>query len=243
MKIKVSNSEKVTLKNKTEKIEEVIEVLKKGGVAIFPTDTVYGIGTLPYKKNVKRLYEIKKRDFSKKIIALVSDFEKVLEIIEEKQENIKKILKITEKYWPGQLTIVFKCNKKFTEKFDEDMDTIGVRIPKNKIALEIIKGLNGILLTTSANLSGEEAVTEVENINEQVLHKIINLIPLNIAFFLYKSFFYLNFLFALTLLNLLHKDSFVLLKKPMLKIYLYRLIIIMKLMETLLQVLLFLMSF
>lgn len=172
MKIKVSNSEKVTLKNKTEKIEEVIEVLKKGGVAIFPTDTVYGIGTLPYKKNVKRLYEIKKRDFSKKIIALVSDFEKVLEIIEEKQENIKKILKITEKYWPGQLTIVFKCNKKFTEKFDEDMDTIGVRIPKNKIALEIIKGLNGILLTTSANLSGEEAVTEVENINEQVLKEV-----------------------------------------------------------------------
>ena len=75
-----------------EKIEnKAIEILKKGGVVIFPTDTVYGIGALPKKKSVEKIYKIKHRDFSKKIIALVSDVEKIQEMIDETPQNLKKI--------------------------------------------------------------------------------------------------------------------------------------------------------
>ena len=149
-----------------EKIEnKAIEILKKGGVVIFPTDTVYGIGALPKKKSVEKIYKIKHRDFSKKIIALVSDVEKIQEMIDETPQNLNK-------FWPGELTIIFNANKNFTKKFDENLDTIGIRIPKNKIALELIKNAGGIILTTSANLSGEPATTDLKKINVEVLENV-----------------------------------------------------------------------
>lgn len=156
-----------------EKIEnKAIEILKKGGVVIFPTDTVYGIGALPKKKSVEKIYKIKHRDFSKKIIALVSDVEKIQEMIDETPQNLKKIQKIINKFWPGELTIIFNANKNFTKKFDENLDTIGIRIPKNKIALELIRNAGGIILTTSANLSGEPATTDLKKINVEVLENV-----------------------------------------------------------------------
>lgn len=153
-------------------MEKVVEVLKKGGVAIFPTDTVYGIGTIPLKNSLKKIYDIKKRDFSKKIIALISNFESIREIIDESDENYRKILPVLEKYWPGDLTVIFNGNKELLKKFDDSMDTIGLRIPKNKIALEIIEKSGGIILTSSANLSGEQSVTNIKDININVIERV-----------------------------------------------------------------------
>lgn len=159
------------------KIEKAVNILKNGGVAIFPTDTVYGIGTLPEKKYVEKIYKIKKRDFSKKIIALISDKKVLPELINETSENIKKIENILTKYWPGELTVIFRANQNFTKNFDENMATIGIRIPKNEIALEIIKNAGGVLLTTSANISGENAVTKIEDLNEELAKNVDIIVP------------------------------------------------------------------
>ncbi|BBM35719.1 L-threonylcarbamoyladenylate synthase [Pseudoleptotrichia goodfellowii] len=152
-------------------IKKVTEILLEGGVAVFPTDTVYGIGTLPREKSVRKIYEIKKRDFSKKIIALIDDISRLDKIISETFENIEKILPVLEKFWPGELTVIFKANTEFTSKFDKELETIGVRIPKNETALDIIKNTGGILLTTSANISGEEAVTELDKLSKEIREK------------------------------------------------------------------------
>lgn len=159
------------------KIQDTVNILKNGGVAIFPTDTVYGIGTLPEKKYVEKIYKIKKRDFSKKIIALISDKKILPELINETDKNIKKIENILEKYWPGELTVIFQANQNFTKNFDESMKTIGIRIPKNKTALEIIKNTGGVLLTTSANISGENAVTKVETLSKELLKNVDIVVP------------------------------------------------------------------
>ena len=106
------------------KIENAVHILKNGGVAIFPTDTVYGIGTLPKKEYMEKIYKIKKRDFSKKIIALISNKNKLAELIDETDENIKKIENILKKYWPGELTVIFRANQNFTKHFDKNMKTI-----------------------------------------------------------------------------------------------------------------------
>lgn len=159
--------------NKPEKdVNETADIIKRGGVVIFPTDTVYGIGVLPEKKPVERLYEIKKRDPSKKMIALIDNLDTVREIVDETEENMKRIGKVLDTFWPGELTVIFKANKKFTEKFDENMDTVGIRIPENETALKIIKAAGGIVLTTSANISGEEAVKKIEDINEKLLSNV-----------------------------------------------------------------------
>ena len=154
------------------KIENAVRILKNGGVAIFPTDTVYGIGTLPKKEYMEKIYKIKKRDFSKKIIALISDKNKLAELINETDENIKKIENILKKYWPGELTVIFRANQNFTKHFDKNMETIGIRIPKNETTLEIIKKSGGVLLTTSANISGENAVTKVENLSQELINNV-----------------------------------------------------------------------
>ena len=117
------------------KIKKTVYILKNGGVAVFPTDTVYGIGSLPEQKAVQKIYKIKKRDFSKKIIALISNRDILGELINETEENIQKISKIFDKYWPGELTVVFSANESFTQKFDKNMKNIFVSIEKNKISL------------------------------------------------------------------------------------------------------------
>lgn len=159
------------------KIQNAVNILKKGGVAIFPTDTVYGIGTLPEKEYVEKIYKIKKRDFSKKIIALISDKKILSELIDETDENMKKIENTLEKYWPGELTVIFRANQNFTKNFDKNMETIGIRIPKNKTALEIIKKSGGVLLTTSANISGENAVTKAKSLSEELLKNVDTVVP------------------------------------------------------------------
>ena len=143
------------MNNLKNNINDIVEILKKGGVAIFPTDTVYGIGALPNKESLRRLYKMKKRDFSKKIIALIDNPDKLKVLTSETEENIDSIKKVIEEYWPGELTIIFKANEMFTEKFDDGLKTVGIRIPRNKTAIEIIKNTGGIVLTTSANISGE----------------------------------------------------------------------------------------
>ena len=164
-------------KDKKSKIEKAIKILKNGGVAVFPTDTFYGIGSLPEKKAVEKIYKIKKRDFSKKIIALISNKEILKDLVNETEENMEKISKILNEYWPGELTVIFRANCNFTRKFDENMETVGIRIPKNKIALEIIKESGGILLTSSANISGESSVKKIEDLSEELLKNVDIVIP------------------------------------------------------------------
>lgn len=151
---------------------EIIKKIKNGGVVVFPTDTVYGIGAIPEKESLNKIYKIKHRDFSKKIIALISNNDVLKSIIDEREEDLSKIQKILQFYWPGELTVIFKANKEFINKFDETMETIGVRIPKSKIALELIEKVGGVLLTSSANLSGGKTVINMEDIDTAIINEV-----------------------------------------------------------------------
>ena len=95
-----------------ESVLEVINCLKNNGIAIFPTDTVYGIGTVyDNPKGIERIYEVKQRDKSKPIIALISDISHLAKLVSLEEENTGNISEIMEKYWPGELTIVFDKSK------------------------------------------------------------------------------------------------------------------------------------
>ena len=174
------------MNNLKNNINDIVEILKKGGVAIFPTDTVYGIGALPNKESLRRLYKIKKRDFSKKIIALIDNPDKLKVLTSETEENIDRINKVIEECWPGELTIIFKANEMFTKKFDDGLKTVGIRIPQNKTAIEIIKNTGGIVLTTSANISGEKSVTDIKDISEVLLEEVDGIITDRSSFHNYK---------------------------------------------------------
>ncbi len=133
-------------------------MIKEGYLFAFPTDTVYGLGTRFIDlKGINKIYELKQRSIDKKIPVLFSNIEDILKIciVDE------KILKIAKAFWPGALTIILKLKEKISV-YD---DTIAVRIPDSKIALDLINKY-GPLATTSCNLSGKKELKSKKEIIE-----------------------------------------------------------------------------
>lgn len=142
-------------------------MIKNTEVILFPTDTVYGIGVRPNKKGLERLYKIKKRDKNKKIVALVSNKEKAKEILEE---NIL-VYALIDEFFPGELTIISKAKKDFLNLLGYS-DDIGVRLPNNKKALDIIEKFGGILMTSSANISGNNPSVRFSEIPLEIIEQV-----------------------------------------------------------------------
>lgn len=141
-----------------EGIEKASEIINDGGIVIFPTDTVYGIGCNPYnKESVKKIYKIKSRDIKKSVPVLTYSIETAKKIVEFDQFTEK----IVKKFWPGPLTVILKVtDKKIKESMNLE-NKIAIRIPDHKCTLELLKKCD-FLVGTSANISGDLPHTDPE---------------------------------------------------------------------------------
>ena len=144
------------------KLIKPAEIIKKGGIVIFPTETVYGIGTNGLnEQSVKRLYEIKKRPINKPISLLVND----IKMIEKLTKNItKKEYEIIEKFMPGPLTIILNKSDIVPNIVSANTNTIGIRIPNNEITRKLIELAGVPIAAPSANISGEQSETNLDNL-------------------------------------------------------------------------------
>ena len=134
-------------------------------VIVFPTDTVYGLGCKwTDSEAIEKIYEIKKRDGRKPIAVLVSRIEQILPYIEIINP---KSLELLFKYWPGQVTFIFKIKS----NFNYPTETIAFRMPASSVAKKIIDHF-GPLSTTSVNLSGEAPINNVNEINSSFKDQI-----------------------------------------------------------------------
>ena len=128
------------------KYKKEIEILRRGGVGVMPTDTIYGlVGSAFSKRAVKRVYKIKKRNKNKKLIVLISSI-KDLEKFKIKIDS--KTKKTLSKFWPGKVSIV--------------ISNVAFRFPKNKYLIKILKK-TGPLVASSAN---PEGFKHAENIKQ-----------------------------------------------------------------------------
>ncbi len=135
--------------------------MKTNYVIIFPTDTVYGIGASVYDtKGMERIYKIKNRPKSKPLAVLCANLEQIKDICFVSSDAQKLI----NEFLPGPLTIILKSKDKVKETFGHD--TIGVRIPNYKLALEILEK-EGAFATTSVNESGKPSINDYEIIKEE----------------------------------------------------------------------------
>ena len=142
-------------------LKEIVDVLDRDGLIIFPTDTVYGIACNAFSEEaIKKLFKAKQRSFDKPINVLVDSKSKIELVVEEINNKEKELIN---KYFPGNLTIIFNKKKEVSNLLTANKPTIGVRIPDNKIALAILKSYPYPLATTSANISGNETGTKVED--------------------------------------------------------------------------------
>ena len=136
-------------------IKKSVEIIENGGIIVFPTDTVYGIGCNPYDANaVKKIYQIKSREKIKSLPVLASSIE-IVKQISTIDEFTEKIIK---KYWPGPLTLILKLKDQKLKKSLNLEDKIAVRIPNSVCTLKLLNKCN-LIVGTSANVSGDSSFT------------------------------------------------------------------------------------
>lgn len=160
------------LRNKIDytKIKEPAEVIKKGGIVIFPTETVYGIGANGLdEKAVKKLYNIKQRPLNKPISLLVSDMNMVNEIAQDITELEYKLM---ENFFPGPFTIVLKKKNIVSDILTAGQDTVGIRMPSGEAARKLIEYAKVPIATPSANISGKPSGTNLDVIMEDFEGKV-----------------------------------------------------------------------
>jgi tRNA threonylcarbamoyl adenosine modification protein (Sua5/YciO/YrdC/YwlC family) len=145
-------------------IAQVVECLKGGGVIAYPTDTTYGIGCSIFnKKGLERIYLVKQRDKRKPFSFICSDLSEVSRYA----RLTNQAFKIMKRYLPGPYTFVLEASREVPDLLITKQKTVGIRMPDNPVCMAIVQGLGVPIVTTSANLSGEDPVGDPLEINRQ----------------------------------------------------------------------------
>jgi L-threonylcarbamoyladenylate synthase len=133
--------------------KKTAKTLKNGGVAVVPTETVYGFAVDAFNAAAREaVYAIKGRNLKKPLIIMTADIESVKTMVEIPE----KALKIAKKFWPGQLTLIFPTTE-LGKIISGGRNDLGVRIPKNDFMLKLLKEIKTPLFTTSVNSSGKKS--------------------------------------------------------------------------------------
>lgn len=141
-------------------LRRAVEILRRGGIVAFPTETVYGLGCDAFnEKAVERLYELKKRPKNKPLIVGVGKIEDIYDIAEV-NETAEKLIKA---FFPGSLTLVLK-NKKIPSIVTANSEKVAVRMPAHEIPLKLSKELGRPIVVPSANISGRPSPTKFEHV-------------------------------------------------------------------------------
>jgi L-threonylcarbamoyladenylate synthase len=144
-----------------EKIKEAVEILRKGGLVAFPTETVYGLGVNFLDKSaVKKLYEVKNRRSDKNFTLLIKSARDVDDFAED---ILPAAYRLMDKFWPGPLTIILKSKDNFT---------VGLRMPKSEVALDIVKEADFPIACPSANLSANAEPKNAQDVLRDLDGKI-----------------------------------------------------------------------
>lgn len=146
-------------------IQRVVDCLQQGGIIIYPTDTIYGLGCDIFnRKGIKKILQIKQRDNRKPFSFICSDLAEVANYA--RVSNFA--FKIMKRHLPGPYTFVLEASKVVPDSVCTKQKTVGVRIPDNSICQAIVRELGHPLITTSANISGEETLQDPLLIEENI---------------------------------------------------------------------------
>ncbi|MCE4606355.1 MAG: threonylcarbamoyl-AMP synthase [Desulfurococcales archaeon] len=136
-------------------------ILSMDGLIVYPTDTVYGLGTRVTENGLRNVFEAKKRSENRKPPILISEAHIVFKLVEP--SNL--LWDLASNFWPGPLTIVAKASANAPDPL-RDWEYIGVRLPDSCIARELARLAGGYIIGTSANISGNPTPSVVKKITE-----------------------------------------------------------------------------
>ena len=166
-----SNIRKInSQKPEVEIIKEAAGVIKQGGVIVFPTRCLYGLGADAMNPNaVERIIEIKQRPADNPILVLIHS-KKQLEMLVEKIPPAANA--IMEAFWPGRVTLVFDARGTLPGLLTAQTGKIGVRLPGHPVAAAMLRQVKGPVTGTSANLSGRPGCNRLSDMDPQITGQV-----------------------------------------------------------------------
>jgi len=165
-----------------EKVQIAADILRKGGLVAFPTETVYGLGVDALNpKAVSALFKAKKRPMDNPPIIHVENINDIYRIAEKIPPKAVKLIK---EFWPGPLTLVFKRSKTIPDVTVAGLDTVAVRMPQHAVALALIRESHCPVAAPSANLAGKPSPTSAQHVFDDLngrIHAILDAGPTHIG--------------------------------------------------------------
>jgi L-threonylcarbamoyladenylate synthase len=147
-------------------IDAAVKALKAGDVILYPTDTVWGLGCDATLDNaVQRIFDLKKRDDAKSVIILVSDADMLARYVRQIPPMAIDLLEINDK----PMTIIYPEGVGLSPKVIAEDGSVAIRIPQNEFCVEMIRAFGKPIVSTSANISGEETPSCFAEINAEIL--------------------------------------------------------------------------
>jgi L-threonylcarbamoyladenylate synthase len=157
-------------------IENTIATLKKGGLILYPTDTVWGLGCDATNfEAVKKIYTLKKRADSKSMICLVADLEMLEQYVEEVPRNAGDILIYSTK----PTTIIYDNPLRVAENLVANDNSLGIRVVNDNFCETLLKRFKKPIVSTSANISGNKTPSHFKEISEDILKGVDYIVNLN----------------------------------------------------------------
>lgn len=152
-----------------EEINKSIEILKKGGVILYPTDTVWGLGCDATNPDaIERIYKIKQRHESKALLCLVSDFKMLNQFVEDVPEVAYDILKYANK----PTTIIYDQPIRVAENLVADDNTLAIRVASDTFCKSLIRKFRKPIVSTSANISGKPTAATFAEISNEIKESV-----------------------------------------------------------------------
>ncbi|MEM2104921.1 MAG: L-threonylcarbamoyladenylate synthase [Candidatus Bathyarchaeia archaeon] len=153
-----------------EKIRIAADLIKKGGLVAFPTETVYGLGADALNPTaVLALFEAKRRPLDNPPIVHVGKTEEVYRLAKHVPQKAERLM---EKFWPGPLTLIFERSEIVPRVTVAGLDTIAIRMPRHNVALALLRESNRPIAAPSANLAGKPSPTSAEHVLEDLNGRI-----------------------------------------------------------------------
>ena len=158
-----------------DQINSATEILKQGGLTLYPTDTIWGIGCdATNEEAVKRIFKIKKRSDSKSLIVLVDNDVRLQRTLEEVPEVAWDIMDYSKK----PVTIIYDNPKGIAKSAINKDHSIGIRVVKDAFCKKLISKLNKPIISTSANISGEKQANCFKEISEEIKNSVDHIVNL-----------------------------------------------------------------
>jgi L-threonylcarbamoyladenylate synthase len=151
-------------------VEEAAGIIKRGGVVVFPTRCLYGLGADAMNPNaVERIIEIKQRPQDNPILVLIHSKKQLEMLVEEIPPNADAIM---EGFWPGKVTLVFEARDILPGLLTAQTGKIGVRLPGHPVAAAILQQIKGPVTGTSANVSGRPGCNSLKDMDPQIIGQV-----------------------------------------------------------------------